>query len=191
MRAKLAIAGLLLVLVAGGFYGYSQRSTKLTDTDTILIANVSSATGDPVFDGSLQEALAISLAQSPTLNLVSAEKVAEGLRSLGRPLETAVTHELAPQLCQRLGATVFLTGTISKDGDGYTLRLDAARCSLDEAIAHSSSDATGKGEVLQALGIAATDLRAKFGEDPASLQKLDLPLGRAASSSLAALSPFS
>src|SRR6266567_7070436 len=109
MRAKLAIVGLLLVFVAAGFYGYSQRSTKLTDTDTILIANVSNATGDPVFDGSLQEALTISLAQSPSLNLLSAEKVAEGLRSLGRPLETAVTRDLAPQLCQRLGATLFLT----------------------------------------------------------------------------------
>src|SRR5216683_1263687 len=191
MRAKLAIAGLLLLFVTAGSYWYSQRSTKLSDTDTILIANVSNATGDPVFDGSLQEALAISLAQSPSLNLVSAEKVAEGLRSLGRPLETAVTRELASQLCQRLGATLFLTGSISKDGSGYTLRLDATRCSNDDAVAHSSSDANGKGEVLHALGIAATDLRAKFGEDPTSLQKFDLPLDRAASSSLDALKAFS
>jgi len=191
MRAKLAIAGLLLVFVAAGFFWYSQRSTRLSGTDIILIANVSNATGDPVFDGSLQEALAISLAQSPSLNLLSAEKVAEGLRSLGRPLETAVTRELAPQLCQRLGATVFVTGSISKDGGGYALRLDAMRCSGDDAVAHSSGDAAGKGEVLHALGIAATDLRAKFGEDPTSLQKFDLPLDRAASSSLDALKAFS
>ena len=187
MRAKLAIAGLLLLFVTAGSYWYSQRSTKLSDTDTILIANVSNATGDPVFDGSLQEALAISLAQSPSLNLVSFEKVTEGLRSLGRPLGTAVTRELASQLCQRLGATLFLTGSISKDGSGYTLRLDATRCSNDDAVAHSSSDANGKGGVLHALGIAATDLRAKFGEEPISLQKFDLPLDRAASSSLDAL----
>src|SRR6266478_8671456 len=187
MRAKLAIAGLLLLFVTAGSYWYSQRGTKLSDTDTILIANVSNATGDPVFDGSLQEALAISLAQSPSLNLVSAEKAAEGLRSLGRPLGTAVTRELASQLCQRLGATLFLAGSISKDGSGYTLRLDATRCSNDDAVAHSSSDANGKGGVLHALGIAATDLRAKFGEEPISLQKFDLPLDRAASSSLDAL----
>src|SRR6266436_2712800 len=187
MRAKLAIAGLLLLFVTAGSYWYSQRSTKLSDTDTILIANVSNATGDPVFDGSLQEALAISLAQSPSLNLVSFEKVTEGLGSLGRPLGTAVTRELASQLCQRLGATLFLTGSISKDGSGYTLRLDATRCSNDDAVAHSSSDANGKGGVLHALGIAATDLRAKFGEEPISLQKFDLPIDRAASSSLDAL----
>src|SRR5712691_10279794 len=122
MRAKLAIAGLLLVFVAAGLFWYTQRRTRLSGTDITLLANVSNATADPVFDGSLQEALAISLAQSPSLNLVSAEKVAEGLRSLGRPLGTAVTRELASQLCQRLGATLFLTGSISKDGSGYTLR---------------------------------------------------------------------
>ena len=191
MKAKLAIAGLLLVVAAAGFFWYSQQGTKLSDTDTILIANFSNATGEPVLDGSLQEALAISLSQSPSLNLVSVEKVAEALRSLGRPLETVVTRDLAPQLCQRLGATVYLTGSISKDGSGYALRLDATRCSSDDAVAHSQSDAAGKGDVVRALGMAAKDLRGKFGEDAASLQKFDLPLDRAATGSLDALKAFS
>src|SRR5437899_1977329 len=191
MKAKLATTGLLLVLLAAGFYWYSQRNTKLSDTDTILITSFSNATGDPVFDGSLQEALAITLAQSPTLNLISAEKVAEGLRSLGRPAETAVTRELAPQVCQRLGATVFVTGNIFKDGGGYALKLDAANCSGNDTVADSSSGASGKGGVLHALGMAATDLRVKLGEDPTTLQGLDLPLERAASPSLDALKAFS
>ncbi len=80
MKAKLAIAGLLLFLATAGFFWYWQQGTKLSDTDTILIANFSNATGEPVLDGSLQEALAISLSQSPSLNLVSVEKVAEALR---------------------------------------------------------------------------------------------------------------
>src|SRR6266702_2466001 len=191
MKAKLAIAGLLLFLATAGFFWYWQPGTKLSDTDTILIANFSNATGEPVLDSSLQEALAISLSQSPSLNLVSVEKVAEALRSLGRPLETVVTRDLAPQLCQRLGATVYLTGSISKDGSGYALRLDATRCSSDDAVAHSQSDAAGKGDVVRALGMAAKDLRGKFGEDAASLQKFDLPLDRAATGSLDALKAFS
>src|SRR5260370_11718900 len=163
MKAKLAIAGLLLVVAAAGFYWYSQQGTKLSETDSILIASFSNATGDPVFDGSLQEALPISLAQSPSLNLVSVEKVAEALRSMGRPLETVVTRDLAPQLCQRLGATVYLTGSISKDGSGYALRLDATRCSSDDAVARAQSDAAGKGEVVRALGMAGKGLRGEFG----------------------------
>src|SRR5260370_17608369 len=108
MKAKLAIAGLLLFLATAGFFWYSQQGTKLSDTDTILIANFSNATGQPVLDSSLQEALAIRLSQSPSFNLVSVEKVTLALRSLGRPLETVVTPALAPQLCQRSAAPVSL-----------------------------------------------------------------------------------
>src|SRR5260370_2602317 len=190
MKAKLAIAGLLLVVATAGFFWYSQQGAKLSDTDTILIANFSNATGEPVLDSSLQEALAISLSQSPSLNLVSVEKVTEALRSLGRPLETVVTRDLAPQLCQRLGATVYLTGSISKDGSGYALKLDATRCSSDDAVARSQSDAAGKGDVVRALGMAAKDLRGKFGEDAASLQKFDLPLDRPPTRPLNPPNPF-
>lgn len=191
MRAKLTITGLLLALVAAGLYWYSQRGTKLSDTDTILIANFSNATGDPVFDGSLQEALAVSLAQSPSLNLVSVEKVSEALRSVGRPIETPVTRELAPQICQRLGATVYLTGSIAKNGSSYSLELDARRCASGDFVARASSDAASKSELLHVLGMTATELRGKFGEDAASLQKFDVPLNRAATASLDALKAFS
>ena len=102
MRAKLAIAGVLLALVGAGFYWYSQRGTKLSETDTILIGDFANATGDPVFDGTLREALTVSLAQSPLLNLISVEKVSEALRALGRPIDTPITRDLAPRLCQRL-----------------------------------------------------------------------------------------
>ena len=190
MRAKLVIAGVLLALLGAGFYWYSLRGTKLSENDTILIGDFANSAGDPVFDGTLREALAVGLAQSPSLNLISVEKVGEALRALGRPVDTRITRDLAPKLCQRLGATVFVTGNIFKDGGGYALRLDAANCSGNEAVADSSSGASGKGGVLHALGMAATELREKFGEDPASLQKFDLPLERATTASLDALAAF-
>ncbi len=190
MKAKLAFAALLLVLVAAGFYWYSGRGTKLSVTDSILIGDFTNATGDPVFEGTLREALAVDLAQSPSLNLVSVEKVGEALRSLGRPAGTRVTREIAPKLCPVLGATVYLTGSVAKDGSGYSLRLDASRCSGDEAVAVAKSDAADKRQALRALGTAAADLRGKFGEEPASLQNFGLPLERATTASLDALAAF-
>ena len=190
MRAKLAIAGLLLAAVAVGFYWYSQRGMKLSETDSILIGEFSNAAGDPVFDGTLREALGVSLAQSPSLNLVSVEKVREALRSMGRPVDSLLLKELAPNLCQRLGATVYLTGSIVKAGRGYSLRLDAVRCSTDDSGISTKSEAASRGEALHALGVAAADLRGKFGEEPDSLQKFDLPLERATTASLDALAAF-
>jgi tetratricopeptide (TPR) repeat protein len=190
MRTKLTIAGLLLAAVAVGFYWYSQRGMKLSETDSILIGEFSNAAGDPVFDGTLREALGVSLAQSPSLNLVSVEKVREALRSMGRPVDSLLLQELAPSLCQRLGATVYLTGSIVKAGSGYSLRLDAVRCSTGDSGTSTKSDAASRGEALHALGVAAADLRGKFGEDPDSLQKFDLPLERATTASLDALAAF-
>src|SRR5947207_4267573 len=184
MRTKLTIAGLLLAAVAVGFYWYSQRGMKLSETDSILIGEFSNAAGDSVFDGTLREALGVSLAQSPSLNLVSIEKVREALRSMGRPVDSLLLQELAPSLCQRLGATVYLTGSIVKAGSGYSLRLDAVRCSTDDSGISTKSDAASRGEALHALGVAAADLRGKFGEEPDSLQKFDLPLERATTGSL-------
>ena len=190
MKAKLAFAGLLLLLVIAGFYWYSERGTKLSETDAILIGDFTNSAGDLVFEGTLGEALAVSLAQSPSLNLVSAEKVGEALRSLGRPAGTRVTKEIALKLCPLLGATVYLTGSVAKDGSGYSFRLDASQCSGDDAVARAKSDASDKGNVLHALGKAASDLRSKFGEEPLSLQKFDLPLERATTSSLDALAAY-
>ncbi len=190
MRVKLVIAGVLLALLGAGFYWYSLRGTKLSENDTILIGDFANSAGDPVFDGTLREALAVGLAQSPSLNLISVEKVGEALRALGRPVDTRITRDLAPQLCQRLGATVYLAGSIAKDGSGYSLKLDATQCATGDAVASVKSDAANKGQGLHALGLAATELRGKFGEDPASLQKFNLPLERATTASLNALAAF-
>jgi tetratricopeptide (TPR) repeat protein len=190
MRAKLVIAGLLIAVAAACTYWYFPRVTKLSDTDTILLAEFANATGDKSFDASLREALGVSLAQSPLLNLVSEEKVSEALTSQGRSSDTAVTRELVRATCQRVGATVYVTGRISKDGKEYLLRLNAFRCGTDDGIASAKVEASGKDQVVHALGEAAAELRGKFGEEAASVQKFDLALERATSGSLEALKSY-
>src|SRR6266849_863900 len=190
MRAKIIIAGLLLVMGGAAVYWYSHESAKLSETDAILIGGFSNATGDSVFDGALREALAISLTQSPMLNVVPAEKAGEAVRSLGRPADTPITRDLASKLCQQVGATVYLTETIARDANGYALRLNAFRCVTDDALASANGDAASRGGVLHTLGLLAADLRRKLGEDPASVQRFDLPLERATTASLDALKAF-
>ena len=94
MRTKLILAALLLILLSlsAGAYWYRAQNVKLTDKDTLLVGDFANSTGDPVFEGSLREALSIGLAQSPLLNLISAAKVDETLRSQGLPISTSVTR---------------------------------------------------------------------------------------------------
>jgi eukaryotic-like serine/threonine-protein kinase len=190
LRMKRILAGLAIFLLVGGSAWYFHGSTKLTDADSIILGDFANTTGDPVFDGSLPEALAISLAQSPLLNLVSEEKVAEALRSQSLPANTRITPDVAPKLCQRLGASVLLTGSISKEGDDYLLKLNAFHCATSKELASAKREAGSKNEVVHLLGDAVRQVRSEFGEGPESLKSFDLRLERAASPSLDALKSF-
>jgi len=190
MRTKLLLTVLLIVLfVAGGFW-YSGNGIKLTEKDVLLLGDFENSTGDVVFDGSLREALSIGLAQSPVLNLVSAEKVAEALRSQSLAPNTSVNRERARRLCGHVGATVFLTGAIAKDEGTYRLQLRTFECASSKEISSAKSEAQGKSEVVHALGEAAAKLRTQLGENPDSVKKFNLPLERATSSSLEAIKSF-
>jgi eukaryotic-like serine/threonine-protein kinase len=190
MRTKLLLAGLLLILFVTGGFWYSGSRIKLTEADAVLVGDFVNSTGEPAFDDSLREALSISLAQSPLLNLISAEKVGEALQARSLPASTPITRDLAPKLCERLGATVFLTETIGKDGNGYVLKLHAFQCATSREIASAKGEAGGKSEAVHALGSAAAELRSELGEDPVSLKKFNLALDRATSSSVDALKFF-
>ena len=190
MRTKLLLSALLIVLLVAGGFWYSGSSVKLTDRDVLLVGDFENSTRDPVFDGSLREALSIALAQSPLLNLVSAEKVAEALRSQSLAANIPVDRALAPKLCGHVGATAFLTGSIAKNGDSYLLRLSTFQCASGKEISSAKSEAGDKDQVVHALGDAAAKLRGQLGEDPESVKKFNLPLERATSSSVDAIKSF-
>ncbi|PYT82915.1 MAG: hypothetical protein DMG40_04645 [Acidobacteria bacterium] len=192
MRTKLILAALLLILLSlsAGAYWYRAQNVKLTDKDTLLVGDFANSTGDPVFEGSLREALSIGLAQSPLLNLISAAKVDETLRSQGLPISTPVTREFAPKLCSQLGATVFLTGAITKDSSSYGLKLNTFQCATSREIARVTTESKGKDGVVHALGDAAAKLRSELGETADSLRTFNVPLERASSSSVDALQSF-
>jgi DNA-binding winged helix-turn-helix (wHTH) protein len=76
----ISLVALMLALLAVTGYFYLQRTAKLTDKDTIVLASFTNSTGDPVFDDTLKTALAVSLNQSPFLNVASDNKVVATLR---------------------------------------------------------------------------------------------------------------
>src|SRR3989454_1399178 len=68
---------LVAALIVGGFYFRSRETKPLTEKDTIVLADFANTTGDAVFDDALKQALAVDLAQSPFLNVLSDRKMNE------------------------------------------------------------------------------------------------------------------
>jgi tetratricopeptide (TPR) repeat protein len=178
-------------LVAGGaFFLYQHRKPALTEKDTLLLSDFTNTTGDAVFDGTLKQALAVQLEQSPFLNLLSQQSVRETLGFMGRSPDERLTNQLAREVCQRAGIKAMLSGSISNLGNHYVIDLQALNCASGDSIAHEQAEAESKEVILKSLGQAATSLRAKLGESLNSIQKFDTPLEEATTSSLEALKMF-
>src|SRR5437879_12580740 len=112
MQIKVTIASALLVASAYGIFAYMHRLPKFGEGDAVVLGDFSNTTGQAIFDGSLREALGVSLAQSPYVDLVSSEKVSAALRALGRPLDQRVTRDLLPVICGGTKAKAVLAGGI-------------------------------------------------------------------------------
>ncbi len=180
-----------LGLVAGGVYYRSHRNKALTDKDTIVLADFANRTGDAVFDDALKTALNVSLGQSPFLNVLSDSEVAKTLQEMTRPPGTKLTPEVARELCQRAGSKIYVAGSIGSLGSEYVVGLKAVNCRSGDTLAQQQATAQSKERVLDALGGAASKLRGELGESLATVEKFDVPLAEATTSSLESLKAYS
>jgi serine/threonine protein kinase len=190
LKVSIPVALAALVIVVG-VYLYLHRTPKLTDKDTVVLADFANSTGDSIFDGTLKTALSVSLRQSPFLNLLSDSEVAKILQQMARPASTKLTPEVAHELCQRAGSKAYLVGSIGNLGSEYVLGLKAVNCQSGETLAEEQVSAASKEKVLDTLGEAASKLRGELGESLATVQKFDVPLAEATTSSLEALKAYS
>ena len=190
-RTWAAIVAAIVVVAGGILYWRSQRAVALTEKDTIVLADFANSTGDAVFDDTLKQAVSVDLGQSPFLNLVSDRSVNDTLRLMGRPQGAAVTVDTAREVCLRTGSKAVLGGYISKLGTEYVVGLEAVACQSGDTLAKSQAEAKKKEDVLKALDKATNSIRRDLGESLASVQKFDVPLAQATTSSLDALKAYS
>jgi eukaryotic-like serine/threonine-protein kinase len=190
------IAAVLVFLIAVGvlvdtLYHRPRPAEPLTEKDTVLLIDFLNSTGDAVFDDTLKQALSVSLNQSPFLNVLSENKVAATLRMMARPEGKLLSPDLARELCQRAGGKAYIAGSIANLGNQYVVGLKAVNCANGDTLAQEQASAAAKERVLDALGVAAAKLRGELGESLATVQRFDVPLQQATTSSLEALRAYS
>jgi len=191
-RRSRITAGAVLVLVATvAAFLHFRRAQALSERDLILISDFVNTTGDPVFDGTLKQALAVQLSQSPYLNVVPDQRVRQALQFMGRPPDERLTRVVAREICQREGIKALITGSVAGLGSHYVITLDAVNGETGDSIAQEQAEADSKEAVLKSLGKAASTIRARLGESLASVQAHDTPIDQATTSSLEALKAYS
>ena len=174
-----------------GYFFYPRPASALTDKDTIVLAEFTNTTGDPVFDDTLRQGLAVQLQQSPFLSLISEERIRRTLPLMNQPADARLTPDLAQGVCARTGSAAVLEGSIAALGSQYVLGLRAKHCSTGDILADEQAQAARKEEVLSALSQIATRFRTRVGESLATIEKHSRPLAEATTPSLDALQAYS
>ena len=187
----LAIGVIVIGAAAAGYFYAHRVPPKLTDKDTIVLADFANSTGDPVFDDTLRQGLAVQLEQSPFLSLISDEKIRHTLELMVKPVDTKLTPAVASEVCQRTGSAAVLDGSIRPVGSQYVIGLRATACEGGQVLDEEQTQAATKEAVLDALSQAASKFRTRIGESLTTVKKHDMPLADASTSSLEAWKDFS
>ena len=189
--AWIGAAVVLLGLIGGALYWRAHKAPVLSEKDTIVLADFDNKTGDPVFDDTLKQALAIQLEQSPFLNVLSDPKVGRTLKLMNRPVTERLTEDVAREVCLRTNSKAVLTGSIASVGEHYLITLKAVNCQTGDTLAAAKVEAENRNKVLKALSQVGNQLRGQLGESLASVAKFNQPLEEATTSSLEALQALS
>jgi tetratricopeptide (TPR) repeat protein/predicted Ser/Thr protein kinase len=188
---KRIVAGAAAIgAVTAGAWFYLHRPAKLAGKDTVVLADFVNSTGDPVFDNTLRQDLAIQLEQSPLLKIMDDDQMQRVLRRMNLPRDTRFTDQVAHEICVREEAAATVDGNIASLGKKYVLTLQASTCQNGATLAREQIEAEDKEHVLSALGTAAASLRGKLGESLNSIQKPNRPPEQATTASLEALQNY-
>ncbi|HEX8813131.1 MAG TPA: protein kinase, partial [Terracidiphilus sp.] len=183
-----AAAAILTVFAAA--YVYLHRAPKLTDKDTIVLADFENKTGDPVFDDTLRQGLSLELQQSPFLSLIPDQQVQRTLALMGQQKDARLTSELAQQVCERIGSAAVLKGSITGLGSQYILGLLARNCATGRVLDQEQIQAPRREDVPNSLSQIARKFRTRIGESLATIEKHSKPLEEATTPSLEALKAY-
>jgi eukaryotic-like serine/threonine-protein kinase len=188
---SIALAAVVLVLLAAGIWRFRSRPAVLSATDTVVLADFTNSTGDPVFGETLRRGLAIQLEQSPFLSLISDQRIQHTLSLMGHSANTRLTPDVARGICERTASTAVLEGSIAPIGSQYVLQLQAKNCRTGEILDREQIQVAKKEDALNALGQIASHFRKRVGESLTTIQQRDTPLAEATTSSLDALEAYS
>jgi eukaryotic-like serine/threonine-protein kinase len=188
-----AAAGVAVVavLVAAGWLLSAHKAHALTDKDTIVLADFTNRTGNPIFDGTLRQGLSVELEQSPFLSIISDDQVQQTLQMMGKNSDAKLTPEIARQVCQRTASAADLEGAIAQIGSQYLLTLEAVDCASGKSLASAEATASDENHVLESLGKLSGEIRNNLGESLSTVRKFDTPLEQASTPSLEALKALS
>ena len=163
-RRQLAAASLLAVVVVGATWWFARtppapvRPAPLS----VLVADFENRTGDTVFKGSLEQALAVGIEAA---SFITSYPRYDALQVASEIRPGSVLDEPTARLVSiRESVKVVLAGSIEAQGSGYSISVRAIDPSANKPLFGAKVTATGKDHVLEAMGSLAAKVRKALGD---------------------------
>lgn len=166
-----AVLGILLVAAAFMLLKnkFGRNGNIAQAPVSILVADFSNNTSDPVFDETLEPAFSVAIEGASFINSynrIRAHKIAATLQ----PGSTAMNEQLARLVATREGINIVVSGSIDRDANDYRLSVRATD-SVTGKVLTTESDRVAKPDVLVAVGKLAAGVRKSLGDQtPQSVQ---------------------
>ncbi len=191
VRIAAVVAPVVALLALGGWARWWRRdATAGVERSTILVSHIANGTADRDFDDTLRQAVTVYLAQSPYLDLASDERIRTTLQLMGRAADARMTHDVAMQVCQRLGLQAMLEGSVSAIGSSTAVALAATDCTNGATVAREQAEVSRKEDVLSAMGRLTASMRKSLGESVTSVARHNVPIEEATTPSMEALKAY-
>jgi len=164
-KADFFVIGVLAVALLFSVYmNFSSGPEQIEELEpvSILIADFDNQTGDPLFDGALEQALQIGIEGAPFVSVYArgmAKKIATNLQD-SDTLDSAAAQLVAA----REGIKLVLAGAIIPDGNEYEMTIRAIAPRSGEVVVEVDATAPSKLEVLATIGELTADLREELGD---------------------------
>jgi tetratricopeptide (TPR) repeat protein len=188
---RYAAAAAVLIAVGIAVQRFWPRSVPREEYLGTVVADFNNTTGDAAFDHLVKRAIEIELGQSPFVGVLSDQDTVNTLGLMGKEPDTPLSPAIAREVCERTNQQVLLTGGIASVGQQYLLTMEATNCLTGKLEAAVKTEAESKDKLLGAVDALADTMRAKLGESAKSVERYDVPLSQAATSSLEALRAYS
>jgi tetratricopeptide (TPR) repeat protein len=164
----MATVGLALLFLGGVTVWSLVRSDspprpKLTGKNTIVLADLANATGDPSFDVALRQAMTVELGNSPYLGVLSDARVSNTLRLMVRPADAKLTPDVAAEICERTGSAAVVEGSLTRLESEYGLGLVARNCRTGDLLDQEQGSAARKEDVVSTLDQMVRRLSSRAG----------------------------
>jgi eukaryotic-like serine/threonine-protein kinase len=173
------LAFLLLVAVTGGFMymrsagigpvGSLVAKGVLEERSRVVLAELEAP--DSVLARTVTESFRVDLAQSPVVELVEPDSIANALARMGRPEKTKLTEEMARELAVRDGIPAVVAGELAALGTGYVLTARLVASGDGAALASARASARDEAALLDAIDEVSSKLREQIGESYTSLRE--------------------